>query len=69
MSEGNGRAPIFCEKLCPVCKRARRGVEWAAKMQAKALEKDPLGCRFGKARYEYYGVRPNENVPTDWKPK
>jgi len=64
-----GRAPIFCERICPVCRRARAGDPKMMERQRKALEKTgPDGCVFGRARTRYYGVTPDKNIPEDfWK--
>ncbi len=58
--------PIFCEKLCPVCKKARAGDPKAVQSQRKQLAKfGPEGCMFGRARTKYYGVTPDKPVPPE----
>jgi len=60
----SNRAPIFCEKLCPECKKARAGNLKAIEKQKAHLAKfGPEGCRFGKARTNYYGVTPDQPIP------
>lgn len=55
--------PDFCEKRCPICTRARRGVGWAKALQVVELLVTFGGCPWGRARQQKYGVRPDEQVP------
>jgi len=58
--------PIFCEKICPECKKARAGDPKAMEKQNAHLAKfGPEGCPFGKARTRYYGVTPDQPVPPE----
>ncbi|RZN62842.1 MAG: hypothetical protein EF811_01905 [Methanonatronarchaeia archaeon] len=55
--------PVFCEKYCPVCRPARAGIgffQWLQNIELRITGEE--GCPFGKARYEYYGVKPNEPI-------
>ncbi|NYT20149.1 MAG: hypothetical protein GKC08_07680 [Methanosarcinales archaeon] len=64
MKTSKGKAPVFCEKYCPVCRTARAG-----NSIGKALQKVELkvvgknGCIWGKARTNYYGVTPDKPIP------
>ncbi|NPE30078.1 hypothetical protein HNV12_19415 [Methanococcoides sp. SA1] len=63
MTTTKEKAPVFCEKYCPVCRGARAGIGIC-----KALQKIELricgknGCPWGKARTEYYGVTPDKKI-------
>lgn len=56
--------PVFCEKICPICRGARSGNKVALFLQKLELaifgEK---GCWWGRARQAYYGVLPNQPIP------
>ncbi|MGQ9563648.1 MAG: hypothetical protein ACUVQG_09375 [Thermogutta sp.] len=54
--------PDFCEKRCPICVRARRGVVWARWLQRIELLLTFGGCPWGRARQKHYGVPPNVPV-------
>jgi hypothetical protein len=68
MAEKIGKAPVFCEKYCIVCKGAREGNEIC-----KAIQKLELkifgnnGCIWGAARTKYYGVTPDKKIPKKGK--
>ncbi|HII01497.1 TPA: hypothetical protein HA351_07565 [Methanosarcinaceae archaeon] len=58
------KAPIFCEKLCIICRGARAGNSLCKSLQNIELKiTGPDGCPFGKARTKYYGVRPDQPIP------
>ena len=68
MTEEKGKAPIFCEKICPVCRGARAGNKFCKKLQDMELKIfGSDGCIWGKARTRYYGVTPDQNIPEDFK--
>jgi hypothetical protein len=54
----------FCESKCPVCTNARKG-----RMLPRLLQRMELfltrgkGCPSGRARFEKYGVAPDEMRP------
>jgi hypothetical protein len=52
-------SPEFCEKWCPICVRARKGVRWARWVQRLELALTAGGCPWGRARQKKYGVPPN----------
>ncbi len=52
----------FCEKRCPVCTRARRGVRWAKWLQTVEMVLTFGACPWGRARQKKYGVRPDESL-------
>ena len=54
--------PDFCERLCPICTRARNGNRLARILQSIELVVTLGGCPFGRARQRKYGVRPSEPV-------
>lgn len=56
-------SPEFCERWCPVCTRARRGVAWAVWLQRLEMVLTFGGCPWGRARKRKYGVPPNVPVP------
>jgi len=55
--------PDFCEKICPVCTRARRGSRFARRLQSLEMLLTFGGCPWGRARQRKYGVRPDEPMP------
>ena len=55
--------PDFCEKRCPICTRARRGIRWARFLQAVEALVTFGGCPWGRARQGKYGVKPAESLP------
>ncbi|MGB4725922.1 MAG: hypothetical protein WBH86_00805 [Thermogutta sp.] len=55
--------PDFCEKRCPICTRARRGVRWARWLQKIELFLTFGGCPWGRARAKKYGVPPDQPQP------
>ena len=58
--------PVFCEKYCPVCRGARAGNPFWAKVQNLELRLlGERGCPFGRARTDYYGVLPHQKVSRD----
>ena len=58
-----GRAPIVCEKLCPVCRGARAGIGICKAIQKLELKIcGEKGCIWGQARTKYYGVTPDQKV-------
>ena len=58
------KPPIFCEKICPVCKGARAGNKFCQAVQRVELKLfGPRGCWWGRARYDYYGVTPDQPLP------
>ncbi|WGI16995.1 hypothetical protein QEN48_05705 [Methanonatronarchaeum sp. AMET-Sl] len=64
----NKKEPVFCEKYCPVCRPARAGYsffEWIQGIELRITGDE--GCPFGQARYDYYGVKPDEPIPKDEK--
>lgn len=52
-------SPDFCEKWCPICVRARKGIRWARWMQRLELALTGGGCPWGRARQKKYGVPPD----------
>ena len=69
MNEMNQKAernlfdPDFCEKRCPICTRARKGIRWARFLQAIEMVVTLGGCPWGRARQKKYGVKPSEPLP------
>ncbi len=58
------KAPIFCEKLCIICRGARAGNGLCKALQNIELKiTGPNGCPWGKARTNYYGVTPDKPIP------
>lgn len=55
--------PDFCEKLCPVCTRARMGSGFARFLQSVEMLLTFGGCPWGRARQQKYGVRPDQPLP------
>jgi hypothetical protein len=55
--------PDFCERLCPICIRARKGHRIARFLQAIEMIVTFGGCPWGRARRRKYGVRPDEPIP------
>jgi hypothetical protein len=55
--------PEFCEKICPVCTRARKGSRLARRLQSLEMLLTFGGCPWGRARQRKYGVRPDEALP------
>ena len=56
--------PDFCEKVCPICTRSRRGNKLARLLQRIEAAVTFGGCPWGRARQRKYGVKPNEALPT-----
>ena len=56
-------SPEYCERGCPICTRARRGVGWARFLQKIELIFTFGGCPWGRARQKKYGVKPSESLP------
>ncbi len=56
--------PEFCEKVCPVCTRARRGARWAQALQAVEMFLTRGGCPWGRARQRKYGIGPGDPMPS-----
>ncbi len=56
-------SPEFCERSCPICTRARRGIRWARLLQNLETTVTFGGCPWGRARQGKYGVPPHEVVP------
>jgi hypothetical protein len=56
--------PEFCEKLCPICTRARKGNRFAAFLQRIEMLVTFGGCPWGRARQRKYGVKPHEPLPS-----
>ena len=52
--------PEFCERYCPVCTKARKGVKLARMLQRIEMVLTFGGCPWGRARLQKYGVRPDE---------
>jgi hypothetical protein len=70
MVENKGKAPIFCEKLCIVCKGARSGNSVCKSIQNLELKIfGKKGCIWGAARTKYYGVTPDKKLPENPKNK
>ena len=68
MVENKGRSPIFCEKLCIVCKGARAGNSICKSIQNLELKIfGKNGCIWGAARTKYYGVTPDKKLPERFK--
>ncbi|MGB9929571.1 MAG: hypothetical protein ACPK85_14415 [Methanosarcina sp.] len=64
MTEMKGKAPVFCEKYCIVCKGAREGngiCKAIQKLELRIFGKK--GCIWGAARTKYYGVTPDKKIP------
>ncbi|WP_135613166.1 hypothetical protein [Methanococcoides sp. AM1] len=64
MTTPKEKAPVFCEKYCPVCRSARAGNRIGKalqKMELKIVGKK--GCIWGKATTDYYGVTPDKTIP------
>ncbi|MFP4393233.1 MAG: hypothetical protein ACOC43_12010 [Desulfohalobiaceae bacterium] len=60
------RKPVFCEKLCPVCRGARSGKPFWSKIQKLELKLfGERGCPLGRARTSYYGVLPHQKLRQD----
>ncbi|MDD2438616.1 MAG: hypothetical protein PHD41_00100 [Methanosarcinaceae archaeon] len=60
------KAPIFCEKLCLVCRGARAGnpvCKAIQNLELKLFGKE--GCIWGQARTKYYGVTPDQKLPEE----
>ena len=55
--------PDFCERHCPICTRARKGLRWAQFLQKLEMLVTFGGCPWGRARQKKYGVPPNEPIP------
>lgn len=63
-----GKPPIFCEKLCIVCKGARAGNSICKSIQNLELKIfGKNGCIWGAARTKYYGVTPDKQIPARLK--
>lgn len=59
-----GKAPVFCEKYCVVCKGARAGNSICKAIQNLELKIfGKTGCIWGKARTKFYGVTPDQKIP------
>lgn len=70
MVENKGNPPIFCEKLCIVCKGARSGNSICKSIQNLELKIfGKNGCVWGAARTKYYGVTPDKKLPEKLKKK
>jgi hypothetical protein len=68
MVENKGKPPIFCEKLCIVCKGARSGNSICKSIQNLELKIFwKKGCIWGEARTKYYGVTPDKKIPEKFK--
>lgn len=64
MVENKGKPPVFCEKLCVVCKGARAGNSVCKSIQNLELKIfGKNGCIWGAARTKYYGVTPDKKLP------
>ncbi|MCO5382932.1 MAG: hypothetical protein NHB15_13280 [Methanosarcina barkeri] len=64
MVENKENPPVFCEKLCIVCKGAREGngiCKTIQNIELKIFGKN--GCIWGAARTKYYGVTPDKKLP------
>jgi hypothetical protein len=59
--------PDYCEKICPICTRARKGNRFARFLQRIELLVTGGGCPWGRARQKKYGVRPDEALPVENK--
>ncbi len=57
--------PDFCETVCPICTRARRGNPFARMLQKIELLVTFGGCPWGRARRRKYGVRPDQPIRPD----
>jgi len=58
------RAPVFCERYCPICRAARAGSPLFQKIQRLELKIfGERGCPFGRARTAYYGIPPHQTLP------
>lgn len=58
------KPPVFCEKYCIICKRARNGNKFFKALQNIELKiTGKNGCPWGKARTAYYGVTPDKQIP------
>jgi hypothetical protein len=57
--------PEFCEKLCPICTRARQGNRLAQMIQSLEMLITFGGCPWGRARQKKYGVPPTQPIPTE----
>ncbi len=53
----------FCERICPVCTRARAGHRFARLLHAVEMRLTFGGCPWGRARQREYGVRPEQPIP------
>ena len=65
MTEAKANPPTFCEKFCIVCKGARAGntiCKYIQDIELKIFGKN--GCIWGAARTRYYGVTPDQKLPT-----
>ncbi|MCH5377307.1 MAG: hypothetical protein JJ992_25370 [Planctomycetes bacterium] len=60
-------SPEFCERSCPICVRARRGIRWAWWLQRLERIATLGGCPWGRARQRKYGVPPHQEIPADLK--
>lgn len=59
------KPPVFCEKYCIICKGARNGNSLFKALQKIELKITGInGCPWGKARTRYYGVTPDQKIPS-----